>query len=129
MIMLSNLRSIACEGVVAWVMADGFADKLRLASDVRLSRGLKFGWMPGFNKTLSWGTCWRLFHDMASHKGSQSPASSIAGAARFAGSGATACEESSGALGSRPRWMRLPRVALAEARSTLGCNVSPFQGL
>lgn len=47
---LRNVWSIARETAVAWRLGDGLRSKLRLASDVLLSRGLKLGHLPGFNK-------------------------------------------------------------------------------
>lgn len=48
---MRNLLAIAREAVVAWRLAGGLGSKLRFASDVLLSRALKLGRMPGFNKT------------------------------------------------------------------------------
>ena len=47
---LRNVWSIAREAAVAWRIGDGLRSKLRLAADVLLSRGLKLGHLPGFNK-------------------------------------------------------------------------------
>ena len=48
---MRNVWSIAREAAVAWKLGDGLHSKLRLAADVLLSRGLKLGRLPGFDKT------------------------------------------------------------------------------